>query len=191
VRRAAPLSLFPLLIVFVAGVALADPLIGQTNLTIHRSPPGKLRSGDAITISGKLVGYPPCRGGQRIWLLQAGSATPVDSTVTDGAGNYAFPARTVNATTAFQTRFDGATIGSHPNEQVCAASVSPALKVRVDGPHGSSASVRSTAKQGPQKPSTRLAGTSLPVSNLGILAVVAVVVLAFGGLVLAPTRRRR
>ena len=138
-RRAAPLSLFPLLIVFVAGVALADPLIGQTNLTIHRSPPGQVSAGDSITIYGKLVGYPPCRPGQTISLIQLGTGT-VATTTTDSGGNYSFAPRVVNGTTSFQTQFNGDTIGTHPNEQVCAASVSPVLKVQVKGgSHGAAA----------------------------------------------------
>ncbi|MGE5227516.1 MAG: hypothetical protein ACM3OO_11640 [Planctomycetaceae bacterium] len=188
-RRSILASMAVAVVVLSASAASADPLVGQTNLTIHRAPPGQVNAGDTVTIYGKLVGYPPCRGGQPISLLQVGSGT-VATTTTDGAGNYAF-SRTVSQTTSFQTEFDGATIGTHPNEQVCAASVSPVLKVRVKGSHGASASAHGSADQGPQRPSTRVAGTTLPASNLGIIAAIAVVVLAFGGLVLVPARRRR
>ena len=183
-RRAAPLSLFPLLIVFVAGVALADPLIGQTNLTIHRSPPGQVNAGDSITIYGKLVGYPPCRAGQSISLIQVGTGT-VDSTTTDGGGNYSFAPRVVNGDTSFQTQFNGATIGTHPNEQVCAASTSPVLKVKVRGSHGAATKTKVLGEHG----SLTSGRTAFAGSNLAAIAAVVVTLLLAGALILMLARR--
>jgi hypothetical protein len=183
-RRAAPVSLFPLLVVFMAGVALADPLIGRTNLTIHRAPPGQVSAGDTITISGKLVGYPACRPGQTVWLVEVGTGT-IDNTTTDGAGNYAFPPRVLNGTTSFQTRFEGDTIGQHPNEQVCAASVSSVLKIKIKGAHGATAHTKVLGEHG----SLTSGRTAFAGGDLAAAAAVLVTLLLAAILALTLARR--
>lgn len=182
VRRWFLVPLVVPLVLLLASAASADPLVGQTNLTIHHSPPGQVSSGASVTIFGKLVGRPECRANQQITLIELGVGT-VGTTTTDGSGNYSFT-RTVSATTSFQTSFAGSTIGTHPNERLCAASVSPVHRVKVKGAHG-----KSTTSVLAAEGSSAASGTALAGSDLAVVATIVVALLFLGGVALILTRR--
>ncbi len=114
---------------FAPQIAGATVLVGQTNLTIH------VRGG---SVEGKLVGNPACRGDQSIDLYVDGVL--VDSTTTDGAGNYAFGV-SLFPPTDVQTRFAGSRTGVHPDRFICEPANSRIVIVKKV--HGAQASVAS------------------------------------------------
>jgi hypothetical protein len=106
----------------------------------------------------------------------------IGTTTTDTRGAYSF-STTVSNTTAFQTGFGGATVGTHPNERFCAASISRVLRVRVRGGHGPGTSVLGAE-------GSAGSGTAFTGLHAAALIVLVVVLLVLGTAATAVARRR-
>lgn len=127
ILRASALALVALLA--VEGSAFAA-FIEPTSLFIHRRPSGSVQQGTEITIRGRLSSDErSCRRHKVIRLVKIGEGV-VDLDTTNRFGRYVFERR-ARRTQMFRTRFDGTASGVHPDIEVCLASSSRRITVRV------------------------------------------------------------
>ena len=101
-----------------------------TSLSIHRRPSGAVRRGTEIEIRGRLSSdRRECRRHKVIKLIRVGDGV-VKLDTTNRFGRYKFEQR-IRRTQRFRTKFDGTAKGVHPNIEVCLASRSRTITVRV------------------------------------------------------------